>query len=402
MAGIRVVDLTRNIAGPFCGLLLGDLGAEVIKIEHPEGGDELRTLFQYPGRSPEDQDYFAAFNRNKRSVGVDLKTAAGKEILRRLLLASDVFIENLAPGAVDRLGFGEEAVRELKPELIYCSISGFGKDGGSSRLPAYDGVVQAATGLMLPPTISPDGTVRTIRKTLPLGDLAAALFAALSITANLAARNRTGVGEHVDIAMFDCLLALQGAGAAEYFATGEVGGRGTKWNHRVPQGVYPTADGRFIFITSNNSSWPRLSAALALEELLTGIDVSTNQSRLGQRAAIDAAIRARLESMGAESAYAMLVAAGVPCSVIRNLDEALESQTAAERGMLIDMPDARGGRRAVGSPMKFARRETRYAAPPVLGADTVEVLHEILGYDPQEISAMTASGTICSPAEALN
>ncbi len=394
LTGVRVLDLSRNIAGPFASMILADLGAEVIKLEHPASGDELRSLFVYSGRSEDDQDYFEMFNRNKKSLAVDLKHHLGQKILRDLIRVSDVFVENLSPGAVDRLGFGQAAVRKLNPSLIYCSLSGFGKDGFAPALPAYDGVVQAASGLMAL-TGQADGAPS--RTGAPLGDIAAALFATISICSSLVARFSDRSGEYVDISMFDSLISIQGAAAAEYFATGTLRSRmGNEVLHRVPQNVYQTSDGNGIFITTNNESWGRLCRALGLERLGSDARFDTNQKRLEHRDEINLAIQARLTDMRNEEAYRLLRAADVPCSPVATLDEAVESDVAKQRGMVLDIyrPN-RNPIRAINTPFKFSvRKHSDLTSAPMLGEHTASILKELLGYEASAIDALCGEGVV--------
>lgn len=245
LKGVRVIDLTRNIAGPYCTMMLGYMGAEVIKVEEPRRGDELRSLFRYPGRGEHDEDYFYAFNRNKKSLAINLKSDEGREVLHKLAKESDVFVENLSPGAVARLGCDYETLKEINPQLIYCSISGYGKPLGEEIDPrkaaaerAYDLIVEASTGLMYGAGAEDEPPQRAA---VPLGDLSASLMSAFSIVSALFSRTQTGKGTYIDISMYDSLLSLQANTAAEIFATGQSPRRwGNQVAHRVPQNIYET------------------------------------------------------------------------------------------------------------------------------------------------------------------
>jgi crotonobetainyl-CoA:carnitine CoA-transferase CaiB-like acyl-CoA transferase len=383
LGGIRVVDLTRNLAGPFASMMLGDMGAEVFKIETPNGGDELRRLFQFPGRAADTEDYFGLYNRNKRSVTLDLKSPRGKEILWALVKKSDVFIQNLAPGATDRLGFGWEPVHALNPRMVYVNISGFGADDPRR---AYDGVVQAASGVM-DMTGQADGPPAVAG--VAIGDLEAALFSAYATVSALMLAARTGRGTKVDVAMMDCLLAVQSGVAAEYLATGSGGSRlGAESPHRVPHNIYRTIEGRYVFLVSNNEIWPRLCEGLDLGSAATDPRFSTNQERVMHRDAANKLLADRIGQLPMAEVVKRLEAADVPHSPVATFPEALNTDYVEKHEMLVTIDgglrDGREPIRVMGRPYKMSDGPpTVRLGPPRLGEANHYVIHELLGF-PEE------------------
>lgn len=400
LAGVRVIDITRNIAGPFCSMMLGDMGAEVIKIESPAGGDELRSLFRYRGRRDVDQDYFYMFNRNKRSLAVDLKTEAGREILQRLIVKSDVLLENLRPGVAERLGFSWPEVAGRNGRMVYAALSGFGKGlrGPRKGRTAYDGVVQAATGVMALNSCA-DGGPR--RVSMPLGDILSGMYAAYAIACAIGRAQRTGIGEYIDIAMFDSLLSVQGPAVIEALLMGSRPRLGNQVSHRVPQNVYPAADGKFVFLTTNEQSWRRVCEALGLEHLAEDPRYATNQARVANRAEVDRSVGERIGSMTAERAEELLLARGVPASVVRDIGEAIRGKEAADREMLIRVqhPDS-GEIPLLGFPYKMERHPCEVSRPPPrLGEDSYALLTELLDFAPEEAREFADQGAIRCHAE---
>jgi crotonobetainyl-CoA:carnitine CoA-transferase CaiB-like acyl-CoA transferase len=382
LSGVRVVDLTRNLAGPYCSMMLGDMGAEVIKIEPPNGGDEMRNLFHFPGRPRDAEDYFGMFNRNKRSMTLDLKSDRGKDIFRRLLAKSEIFVQNLAPGAVDRLGFGWDVVHELNSRMICVNISGFGV--GDARR-AYDGVVQAASGLMDLTGLS-DGP--PLQCGLGLADLSTGIFAAFSAVGALRRAEQTGQGVRIDVAMMDALMALHTNPAGSYLASGQYNGRhGNYYPHRVPSEVYETADQRYVLLMSSDSIWPRLCQALDLKEIQDSPKFATNRDRVAHREELNSYIRPRVLALSADQLCGRLLQNDVPHSLVATLPEALESEYAKERAMVITIGEPfRDGRppiRTMGFPYKMSEGQPRIRfGPPRLGEANDYVTDELLGLPP--------------------
>jgi CoA:oxalate CoA-transferase len=378
LEGVRVIDLTRNLAGPFCTMMLADMGAEVIKVETPDKGDELRSLFAFPGRAPDTQDYFGMYNRNKRSLAIDLKSPEGKEVFRALIRKSDIFVQNLGPGAVDRLGFDWESIKAENPKMVYVCISGFGL--GDTRR-AYDGVAQAASGMM-DMTGQPDGPPALCGTAI--GDVEAALFSAFSAVSALRMAERTGQGAQIDVSMVDCLLAIQSGVAAEYLAIGQGGSRlGAQSPHRVPHNIYQTSDGQYVFLVSNNEMWPRMCRSLGLEDAVNDPRFKTNQDRVSHRAEVNEMLATAIGALTREEACERLAAADVPHSPVLSFAEVIESDYAKEREMVLTIDgELRGGRqpiRVMGRPYKMSDSPpTVRLGPPVLGEGNSYVLHDLL------------------------
>jgi formyl-CoA transferase len=379
LEGIRVIDVTRNLAGPFCTMMLGDMGAEVIKVETPTGGDELRTLFRFPGRAADTEDYFGMYNRNKRSLAIDLKSPEGKEIMWALIRKSDVFVQNLGPGAVERLGFGWEAVRAVNERMVFVNISGFGR--GDTRR-AYDGVAQAASGMM-DMTGQPDGPPALCGTAI--GDVEAALFSAFATVSALRTAERTGHGTEIDVAMMDCLLAIQSGVAAEYLAIGQGGSRlGAQSPHRVPHNIYQAADGGYVFLVSNNQIWPRMCVGLDLAWAAQDPRFRTNQDRVEHRDEVNELLSKRIAELPRAEVCARLQAADVPHSPVLSFAEVIETDYVARREMVLTIDgELRGDRepiKVMGRPYKMSDGPpTVRLGPPALGEANSYVINDVLG-----------------------
>jgi crotonobetainyl-CoA:carnitine CoA-transferase CaiB-like acyl-CoA transferase len=391
LSGVRVLDLTRILAGPFATMRLGDLGADVWKVENPDGGDDTRAWG--PPFLHGVSTYFFAVNRNKRSIAIDLKRDEGKALLAQLLGRADVLIENFRPGTLERLGFGWEALRERFPRLIYCSISGYGHEGKFRDKASYDVVVQGESGAM-DLTGFPDGP--PVKIGLSIGDLVAGLHAVEGITAALFARERTGRGDRIDVALFDGLLSLLTYQAQMWLACGRAPRRmGNAHPSIVPYETFRTKDGYVNIGVGSESLWAKFCAALDRPEWLADEGFRTNQLRVENRARLVPAIEARLLEAPAAEWYDRLERAGVPCGLVRGAAEALAQAEADERGLVIEVEHQEAGRvKMVGSPVRLAGGgpEPR-RAPPRLGEHTDEVLREA-GLGPAEVAALRAKGAI--------
>lgn len=380
LAGLRVVDLTRNLSGPYCTMMLGDMGAEVIKVERPGAGDELRHLYRFPGRAADSQDFFALFNRNKRSLAIDLKTDQGRHLVMSLVQQSDVFVQNLAPGAADRLGLDWHTLRAMNDKLVYVSISGFGPDDPRR---AYDGVIQAASGIM-DQTGYADGPPAA--NIISIADLSAAMFAAYATVSALIAVAKGGRGSRIDVAMMDSVLALYGAPAAMYFAIGQYEGRrGTESPHRVPSNVFETSDHRYVFLVSNNEIWPRICRALSLETWETDPRFETNQARVQNRKVVNRTLAKRIRELSTLDVCARLAAHDVPHSIVATLPEVLDGEYVAKHQMVVEIGGGLRGSRepthVMGIPYKMSAGQPAVRlGPPELGEANEYVMHDILGY----------------------
>ncbi|WP_108663216.1 CaiB/BaiF CoA transferase family protein [Acuticoccus kandeliae] len=389
LAGIRVVDLTRVLAGPFSTMLLADLGAEVIKVETP-AGDQIRGQ---GGMRDGFSWYFAGFNRNKRSVKLNMRAAEGMAIVKDLIRTADVLVENFRPGVLGKMGLTEEVLKALKPDLVVCSISGYGQTGPYKDRPSFDFIAQAMSGFM-----SSTGYPgrEPLRAGLPISDLIAGLYGALAVSAALRRREVTGKGERIDVALVDSILSFSSYFAANYLATGKEMER-TGNDHPVvaPYGVFRAKDGDVAIAPSNDQIYGRLVDALGLREALSGPDFDTNAARMKNRARVNAIIDSKIGEDTRDHWIDVLNAAGVPCGRVLTYPEVFEDPQILAREMVceVDHP-GRGPVRMVGFPMKLTEAPCEMREPaPELGADTAGVL-EALGYGPERIAALRDGGVI--------
>ena len=390
LTGIRVVDLTRILAGPFCTGMLADMGADVVKVETPGIGDPLRGQgVVKDGLSW----YFAGFNRNKRSLSLNLRSEEGRAVLARLITASDVLVENFRPGVLAQMGFDAARLKALKPDLVYCSISGFGTSGPYRDRPSFDFIAQAMSGFMSV-TGAADGP--PMRAGPPIADLVAGLHGALGICAALVKRGRTGKGDTVGASLNNGLISLLAFLAANYLATGEEPAR-TGNDHAIvaPYGMFRTRDGEVALAPSQEQSYQRLIDALGLAELRADPRFATNDLRVKNRAAINAAIESRLIAETTEHWIEKLNAAGVPCGRVMGLREVFADPQVIDQEMVLTQEHpGHGTVRMLGFPIKFAEAPCTLRRPtPEIGADTDAVLAE-LGYSPAEIAALRDAGVV--------
>ncbi|WP_232033818.1 CaiB/BaiF CoA transferase family protein [Achromobacter insolitus] len=390
LTGIRVLDLTRIISGPYCTSILADMGAEVIKIEAPGEGDPIR-------RQGVIKDglswYFANYNRNKRSVTLDLYSAQGKEILRQLIPSCDVVIENYRPGIMDKMGFGDEALKALRPDIIHCSINGFGTSGPYRDRPAFDFIAQAMSGFM---SLNGGEDNPPMRAGPPISDLAAGLNGALGVVAALLRRERTGRGDSISVSLLSSMIGLLSFQASNYFASGELPPR-TGNDHGIvaPYGLFETADGQVAIAPSNDAMYEKLLDALELPELRAHPDFRTNADRMLNRASIKAVIEARTRQKDSHHWIERLNQFGVPCGQVLNLQEVFDDPQVADQQMAIDVPHPDGQQvRMLGFPVKFADAPCQArSAAPALGADTDAVLED-LGLSHNRIRELREQGVV--------
>jgi crotonobetainyl-CoA:carnitine CoA-transferase CaiB-like acyl-CoA transferase len=388
LTGNTVIDLTRVLAGPYCTMLLADMGAEVIKIEDPRGGDDVRG---FPPIVDGWSSYFLGLNRNKKSVALDLKTPGGCDALTRLVSRADVLVENFKPGSLARLGFGYEAVRAINPRLVYCSISGYGHTGPRSQLSGYDPVIQAECGLMSI-TGFPDGP--PTRSGIAVTDFLAGLYANQGILLALLSRASSGVGQHVDIALFDSLLSTLSMPVGIFEATGEIPQRlGNAHASIAPYEVFQAQDGLIMICAGNDRLFRSLCESIGCNDLAEDPRFSSNADRVSERVALKACLEAVFTTMPVADLVARLERRSVPCGLVRSVAEALADPQVRARDMLlhVDVPGL-GDFRVLGNPVKMSGVAAGApSAPPRLGEHTDAVLQS-LGYTPHEIDAITQAG----------
>jgi crotonobetainyl-CoA:carnitine CoA-transferase CaiB-like acyl-CoA transferase len=364
--GVRVIDFTRVLAGPLCTMLLGDMGAEVIKIEDPTHGDDTRAWAPFvDGWST----YYLGVNRNKKSVAIDFKSADGKALLEDLIRSADVLVENFRPGTLERLGFGPDRARGLNPRLIYCSISGYGATGPRRNLPGYDMVIQGESGLMDVTGFPDTGPTKV---GVAITDCLAAQYAVQGILLALISRGRTGEGQFVDIALLDAAVSVLGLPTGIVAATGRSPGRlGNAHPSLAPYEPYPAADGLVIVAVANPRLWTRFCQAVGAPDLEHDPRFATNSDRLRHRDALNARITELFRTRRIDDLIEALAAAGVPCGRVRTIEQVLADPQLAARNMLVDVPAGNATVKVPGNPVKLSRvPDLPVAAPPALGEHT--------------------------------
>jgi len=369
--GIRVVDLTRVLSGPFCSMLLGDMGAEVIKIEPPEKGDPVR---EQGGRRDGLSWYFASFNRNKKSVTLDLRDPGDKALLAQLIEGADVLVENFRPGVLARMGFDAERLERLNPRLVTCSINGFGSTGPYADRPAFDFITQAMSGFM---SVNGAADQPPLRSGQPVTDLVAGLYAAFGVVNALRARDLNGRGQHVESAMMNGILSFMAYLASEHLLTGEIPAR-TGNDHPLvaPYGLFRARDGEVAVAASNDTVLRRFMRAVGLEELLDDPRFDDNPKRFARRDELNALINTRMEQDAQADWIERLNAAGVPSGRVQNLAEALTDPQVQAQQMVIDVPHpGHGTVRMLGFPVKLSAILCEAHLPaPELGQHNEEIL----------------------------
>jgi crotonobetainyl-CoA:carnitine CoA-transferase CaiB-like acyl-CoA transferase len=391
LAGLKVVDLTRVLAGPFATQSLGDLGAEVLKIEPPENGDETRHFPPFTGG---ESHYFLGINRNKKSLVVDLQKEAGKDILRRLVAKADILVENYRPGVMERLGLGYDALAEINPRLIYCAISGFGLSGPLRDKPSFDIVTQALSGAL---SINGERGHMPVKLAIPLGDMVGGVFGPMAILAALHERTQTGKGRLIDISLYDGLIGMLGYFAQLAFITGDdPPPMGSSHPNIVPYGSFPASDGSIIIAVLSERFWGKLCEALERPDLAADTRFASPTGRRNHRDELDAMIGDVTRTRTVAEWETRLAAADVPHAPVLGVTAALSHPHALAREMVVDVEHATlGPMKVVGRPVKFpGAPQPPVTAPPTFGQHTASILRDELGYSDAEVEALRRAGII--------
>jgi len=391
LAGVRVIDFTRILAGPFGSMFLGDMGAEVIKVEEPAKGDDTRGWPPFVGG---EATYFLSVNRNKKSLTLNLKAPEGQEILRKLIARADVVLENFRPGTMERLGFGYERLRAVNRRLVYCSISGFGESGPEASRPGYDLIVQGESGIM-DLTGFPDGPPVKVGNSI--ADLVAGMAAAQGITLALLARGRTGRGQKVEIGMLDVMASLLTYQAGLYWnAGGRPTRRGNQHPSIVPYEVFRARDAYLTLGVANNSLWEKTCRALGREDLARDPRFDSETNRVTNRDTLIPILNDLLGARSADEWLARLEQAGVPAGRIKTVAEVCESPHLKTRGMVVKLRHPKAGAITVmGVPVRLWQTPgAATAPPPLLGQHTDEILTRLLRIPKAKVERLRAAGVV--------
>lgn len=392
LSGVKVLDLTRIVSGPFATMLLGDLGAEIIKIEEPVSGDESRTYG--PPFVNGESAYFLSINRNKKSCAINLKTPEGIALIQELALKSDVLIENFRPGTLKKFGLSYEELKKQNPGLIYCAITGFGQTGPDSHRPGYDLIIQGESGVM-DITGDPDGPPTKVGTSI--ADLLTGQYASQGVLAALVERSRTGEGRRVEVAMYDCLASLLTFNAGGYFATGNTPKRkGNSHPSIVPYETFETLDGWINIGVANDKFWNSFCKIIDRLDLQNDPKFAMASDRVKNRLELLPAIREIIKGNKKSHWIDLLEKAGIPSGMIKNVGEVCDSEQLISRGMILNMPHPTAGIvKNIDSPLRFDdRNDEVHAAPPILGQHTHEILSNVLKISSDEITLLEKKGVI--------
>ena len=388
LKGLRVLDLTRVLAGPTCTQMLGDLGAEIIKIERPEAGDDTRGFAPPFVPNTRESAYFVGVNRNKKSVTLDIATPDGQAIIHRLLASCDMLVENFKVGALAKYGLGWEQLQEKYPRLIYCSITGFGQDGPYAPRPGYDSLIQGMGGIMSL-TGEPNGLPQKVG--VPVADLFAGLYGCIGILAAMRHRDATGQGQRIDIGMLDTHVAWLANQGMNYLATGKNPERlGNQHPNIVPYQVFPTADGYMVLSIGNDPTWMKFCNAFGQESLLADPRFATNAARVENRQLVTDTLSPLLRSRATTDWVERLEALKIGCGPINTLEQVFADPQVVARGMVVEMDHASGERvKVIANPVRLSATPADYRSPPpTLGQHTEEVLSGLLGMPAAEVAAL--------------
>ena len=402
LSHLRVLDLSRVLAGPWAGQILGDLGAEVIKIERPKSGDDTRSwgppYLQGADGYADLSAYFLTANRNKQSLAVDIAHPEGQELIRKLVAESDVILENFKVGGLKRYGLDYDSLKQINPKLIYCSITGFGQDGPYANRPGYDFLIQAMGGLMSI-TGQPDGEpgAGPMKVGVALTDIMTGLYATIGVLAALSHRDRTGEGQYVEAALLDVQVACLANQAMNYLTTGQAPGRmGNAHPNIVPYQDFPTADGNMVLTVGNDEQFARLCDVLGHPEWASDERFATNRARVANRKELIPRLRQATVMRSTQEWVQVLERSGVPCGPVNTLDQVFEDPQVLARGMKqsVQHPSL-GDVPTVGNPIRLKLTPVSYrTAPPLLGEQSKQVLEKIAGLSPGEIASLRERGVI--------
>ena len=391
LEGVRVLDFTRVLAGPYASMILADLGAEVIKIELPGCGDEARGFGPFQNG---ESAYFTSVNRGKKGITVDLRHEEGQKLALQLAGHCDVLIENFRPGSMGRFDLDYEKLHGKYPKLVYASVSGFGQTGPYAQRPAYDVIIQAMGGLASI-TGAPGG--EPVRVGSSIGDLSAALFSVIGILAALARAHKSGEGQQVDVSMLDCQVALLENAISRYYVTGEVPAPlGSRHPSITPFQFFRAADGHVVVAAGNDALWRKLCESLGAPELAADGRFATNALRTENHAALERELAAAFATRSVAEWEVKLGAGGVPCGPIQTVEGVVEDPQVQAREMIVELVHPIAGKQALpNSPLKFSESPVELRIPaPLLGQHTREVLGDLLGLNEEDVAELSRKGVV--------
>jgi formyl-CoA transferase len=392
LSGYRVLDLSRILAGPYCTMILGDQGAEVIKVERPDSGDDTRSWG--PPFAGGESAYYLCCNRNKRSITVDLKKSRGAEVVREMAKVSDVFVENFTPGLTKRFGLDYESLRELNPRLVYCSITAYGQDGPYRDRPGYDMVLSAVGGLMW---ITGERDGNPCKVGVAITDVLTGVYASGAITSALLWRERSGRGQHIDCSLLDVQVSALANIGSNYLVAGQEASRwGTAHESIIPYQVFPTKDRPIAIAVANDKLWVNFCTLLGKQEWIADPRFESNPQRVENRELLLPLIAEALAGKSCDEWMELLVDRAIPCGPVNNMEHLFSDPQVLHRGMIAEIPHPTVGTlRLAGIPVRYS--DTPGAVrlpPPLLGEHTDEVLTEVLGYAPQSVEELRRQDAI--------
>lgn len=396
LQGVRVLDLSRVFAGPLCGMVLADFGAEVIKVEHPGRGDDTRDWGMRIGKT--ETTYYNSMNRNKRSITVDLQTPEGVKIIHGLLPQCDVVVQNFKTGGAEKLGLGYEQLKAIKPDLIYCSVAGYDSSGPEAKRPGYDLVIQGESGLM---ALNGEANTPPLKFGVAVVDLMTGMYAAQAVLAALFQRTRTGKGRHIEMALYDCGLMITGYYGLDAMLLGHDPQRyGNAHPSIVPYGMYDAADGPLIIAVGNNAQFDKFCRqVIERPDIVEDPRFATNVERAKNRLVLGPMLKELIAGFARDMLLQRMTAAGIPCGKVAGLHEALTSERTRRGGLLQELPHPVAGSTHVFAPpyRLDGQRLPIRNAPPTLGEGTREVLQQLLQLSEPELQALRDKGVLTLP-----